>query len=57
MGDHDAQKLQLALEMVCWVLAFEFEGESEELRTARQVCIFDNALEQAEHELKNKGML
>jgi hypothetical protein len=57
MGDHDlVPQLQLALEMVCWALAFE-PGESEELTAVRQAELVDNAKEQALHELKARGLI
>lgn len=58
MGDRDlVPQLQLALEMVCWALAFEYEGESDELRAARQEHLLDNAKEQALFELRSKGLI
>ena len=58
MGDRDLiPQLQLALEMLAWAMAFESEGESDELRAARQEHLIDNAKEQALFELKARGLL
>lgn len=58
MGDRDLiPQLQLALEMLAWAMAFEMEGESDELRAVRQAELVDSAKEQALFELRSKGLI